>query len=129
MKTFYSNYFASLFPGVALGIFFSMVLNQNNLPLWEKNPIKWIVYLIITFILIKSFYLIGLKIVIDKKERQNFHDGYLNGIITAFVTAMIILFSPWIRISIWHNLSALLILVLSYFLFNFLYLKFKYKGN
>lgn len=123
IKTYHSSYLSVIFPGLIIGIFFALVLNQKGLPKWEPNLGIWILYFIIGIFLLVLFYYFGKLICSDEKERKNFHNNYFINIFTTIPLFLLIVYNDWIKEDWTTILMTFFIFILYYFLTNHIYSK------
>lgn len=123
VKRYYSSYFSVILPALIIGIFFALALNQEGLPKWEPNPIKWAVWIVLGLLALKFMYHFGRSVCPDEKEKTNFHNNYFITIFTTIPLFLLILYNDLIKRD-WRTLLLTgVIFILYYIITNHLYLK------
>lgn len=121
-KSFHSSFLASTFASLIIGVFFSLVLKQNNLPVWDDNIISWIVWSFLTILFL--YYYFRQKNYRDLKDKQNFYDNYFMSIYVLILTTLLILYSPMLLNWLYWSVTVLFIGV-SLIILLFLYIKLR----
>lgn len=110
---------SGIFTGLAIGIFFSVALQNQELPKWA-SPLE-ICFLVILFLgLLVFFYFVGMNLMPDVKEKRNFHDGFFINLFTGLAAVLLVLYNFWIKAGLLNMFIVLVLFIVFYFLTNFL---------
>jgi high-affinity Fe2+/Pb2+ permease len=120
-KNFHSGFIAAVIVSYFLGIFISIMSNQNSLPVWSPYILNWIIMLLVLSLVLKGAYAF-LVDKTDKKSRESFYDNFFMGLVVVIVVTPLVMYHSLFEWWMWVLFT--IILIPFYFICNVLYLLF-----